>query len=176
MFGERVQDGVGAMLESIRCLFERAMNLLGPAFVALAVTLISFVIYTHFSAILPFYHQQQVFAASWPAVLHLLISSWLSFNIVFNYAASVAVSPGIAPADIDEADADAYLVNAEVSSETGALSEQKQIIRHCKSCSSSSCATNKFVRPFPLRLRFSLQVESQSASAPIIVTFVANAS
>jgi hypothetical protein len=131
---EGIRDLIDRGLEFARNVFERGISLFGPAFVALASTLIAYVIYTHFSAVIPFYHQGYLFTASWPAVLHLIISTWLSFNIVFNYIGSVVVSPGIAPADIDEADADSYLVPPEVSSEDTLASEQKFIIKHCKSC------------------------------------------
>jgi hypothetical protein len=71
------------------------MALAGNVLIALASTLITFVIYTYFSVLYP------VLAPTWGLLkyLHLVIAFTLVFNIAFNYYRVVTVSPGYPPLD-----------------------------------------------------------------------------
>jgi hypothetical protein len=83
-------------------LFEWLMWMVGPLFVGLAVTLISFVLYIHFGTVLPFYNGSIFKEPSFPGLLHAGISFWLGLNIVFNYVAVVVTPPGSSPAFLPE--------------------------------------------------------------------------
>jgi palmitoyltransferase len=74
-------------------IFENLVRLAGPLFVILATTLISCVIVIHYRALIPFYTDY----FSFTGILHLTFSTFMAFNIGFNYFMTIFTSPGYAP-------------------------------------------------------------------------------
>ena len=86
-----------AYLQSLRCallalnFFESLTRLLGPLLIFLAAGLISLATITYFDSLLPTLGVVPL-SATWWAMTPLGL--WLLFNLVFNYVASAALSPG----------------------------------------------------------------------------------
>ncbi|CAM6086955.1 unnamed protein product [Calypogeia fissa] len=99
-------------------MLDCAVQTAGPMYIVLAFGLISAVIYLFFTVILPSVHN--IF--SWQGVLHILISSWLIFNVFFNYLWCIYTDPGAAPTGSDP--------GADLSKYESATSQY----RWCKRC------------------------------------------
>jgi len=76
-----------------KTLFESLIRLVGPLFVVLAIGLISAVIVIHYRVIIPYY--SDYFALE--GLVQLVISSFLTSNIYYNYIKAIFTSPGNPP-------------------------------------------------------------------------------
>lgn len=104
---------------------DKAVEVAGPLYIALAVSLISCIIYLFFTVILPSIHSLN----SLKGVIHIIISIWLIFNVFFNYYYCVKTDPG-SPTDFMDVEQDPMtLINREDDSVSKGL-----VVRWCKSC------------------------------------------
>jgi len=77
----------------LKASFEKAVRVIGPAFVCLAVVLISSAVFVHFVHNIPFYNPY----TSLPSIMHLLSSTYIAFSIAYNYIKAVITPPGYTP-------------------------------------------------------------------------------
>jgi len=78
----------------IRHFVDNGVRWLGPFFVFMALALIFCVVYVLLSELLPYY--TTTFVSPF-AIFHLLLSSFLLFNILFNYYMCIFTPPGSTP-------------------------------------------------------------------------------
>eukprot|EP00727_Mastigamoeba_balamuthi_P003465 m51a1_g13115 hypothetical protein (198) ;mRNA; f:3150-3743 len=107
MLRKRVLRGVRRAVRLVQGAGERLVRLAGPAFVCLAVVLISFVAVVHFTTLMPYAHgpgpspdsQIQDRNIRWWIFLaaDTAISVYVTYCILYNYVMAVVVSPGDCP-------------------------------------------------------------------------------
>lgn len=73
---------------------DNGVRVLGPFFVLMAICLIFCVVYVLIVELLPFYTSS---LTSPLAILHLILSSFILFNILFNYYMTIFTPPGTTP-------------------------------------------------------------------------------
>lgn len=78
------------VLNHAKTTFELFVRFVGPLFVILATILISAVIVVHFRAIIPYYTDYDTLSG----LIHLTVSSFISYNIGFNYFKTIFTPPG----------------------------------------------------------------------------------
>eukprot|EP00045_Choanoeca_perplexa_P003519 m.31588 g.31588 ORF g.31588 m.31588 type:complete len:161 (-) comp12089_c0_seq5:13-495(-) len=78
------------VLSALRC-FDNFMNIVGVVFVAIAIVLISAIVYAWYHVLAPY-----LFAtcSTTGFVAHAIVAHWLLVNIAFNYIMVVRTSPG----------------------------------------------------------------------------------
>ncbi|KAH7416429.1 hypothetical protein KP509_14G091300 [Ceratopteris richardii] len=81
----------------VQIFIDKAVQLAGPLYIILAVTLISCIIYLFFTTILPSIHS----LTSLQGISHAIISIWLIFNVFFNYMYCIRTDPGSPSDSID---------------------------------------------------------------------------
>ncbi len=84
------QSFIVSLVYFSKTVFEGLIRIVGPLFVILATGLISSVIVIHYRAIIPYYADY----FSLEGIFHLIISSFLTFNIGYNYFKAIFTSPG----------------------------------------------------------------------------------
>lgn len=78
---------------TLKWLFEGALRMAGPLFVILATSLITAVIVVHYRAVIPYYAPY----SSFTGLIHLAISTFISFNLGYNYYMVIFTPPGYTP-------------------------------------------------------------------------------
>lgn len=73
-----------------KTMFEGIMRLAGPLFVLLASGLVVSIMVIHFKALIPLYTTYSSFSG----ILHLLASSFIAYNLLFNFYNIVFTKPG----------------------------------------------------------------------------------
>ncbi|KAI5072010.1 hypothetical protein GOP47_0012116 [Adiantum capillus-veneris] len=106
----------------IRIFIDKSIQLAGPFYIFLAVTLISCIIYLFFTTILPSIHSVN----SFKGISHVIISIWLIFNVFFNYIYCIKTDPG-SPSDFTDVEHDS------ISSSNG-QEASGVAMRWCKNC------------------------------------------
>lgn len=109
----------------IHFFIDKAVEVAGPLYIALAVTLISGIIYLFFTVILPSIHSPN----SLQGIIHIIIAIWLIFNVFFNYFYCVKTDPG-SPSDFMDVEQDPM----SLSSRQDASGSEGLAVRWCKSC------------------------------------------
>jgi len=113
----------------IKSVFEVLLRLLGPVFVLLGFSLISFAVYVHFTFVLSWYSGESVLSLSLFSLFHLLVDIWLCIGIAWNYFKS-AVTP---PLKFDVELSPTELAAIESSSVS---QSSRTNMRYCKYCAS----------------------------------------
>ena len=128
-------------------VFDRTLKLLGPLFVVLATGITTFIIFTYFTAILPYYFGP---ISNWGflAYFHFMLSLWVSFSIYYNYFLSALTSPGNTPSSYKQ---------------QNGTSNDENFVGHCRKCDmpkperAHHCSVcKKYV--FPQKLFFFLEL------------------
>ena len=123
----------GAIL-AIKSAFEIALRFLGPIFVLLGFSLISFAVYVHFTFVLSWYSGEPVLTLSIYTLFHLSVDIWLCIGIAWNYfkcAATLALKFDVelSPEEL-----------AAIQSTSAGQSSRKNT-RYCKYCTSILAAS-----------------------------------
>lgn len=114
-----------SLILRMQIFIDRAVQLGGPLYIALAVTLISCIIYLFFTTILPSIHS--IYSVG--GIAHILISAWLIFNVFFNYFYCIKTDPG-SPPDVIDLEQNSL----RIGSRQEALGDEAMVARWCKRC------------------------------------------
>lgn len=137
----------------IKSAFEVALRFLGPVFVVLGFSLISFAVYVHFTFVLSWYSGEPVLSLSIFSLFHLSVDIWLCIGIAWNYFKS-AVTPAL-KFDVEISPEEL----AAIQSSDGTQSSRKNT-RYCKYCALFRLFPLQ-VDPFPLELTLCLSFRSK---------------
>eukprot|EP00439_Symbiodinium_sp_Y106_P019547 s585_g2.t1 len=99
-----------------------ALRVIGPLFVLLALSLVSFVTYTFFTVLIP--HLADSGTSSSQLLFEMALGCFLLVNILYNYAMAVCLNPGVPPEFPGEA----------LESKDGELGDYAPAPKQCHKC------------------------------------------
>lgn len=116
------------MCRKLQIFFERLMYYAGPLFVVVAITLLVGVISLHFLNSIPFY------SGYWSigGLIHLIMSCYFTFCVIFNYVMAVKTSPGRTKTYQELGMNEAQI--QECKDNTEKLAWHENGLRHCEKC------------------------------------------